>query len=62
MAYALTENTDEEDKDDFCYSLQMTVDDVPQHDILLLLEDLNARVGCNNQKKESEKESWECTE
>ena len=40
MAYAtientdeenIDENTDEEDKDDFYYSLQMTVDDVPQH-------------------------------
>ena len=48
MAYA-----DEEHKDDFYYSLQMTVDDVPQHDVLLLLGDLSARVGCNNKNRES---------
>ena len=43
VAYAPIENADEEDKDDFHYSLQMTVDDVPRHDVLLLLGDLNAR-------------------
>ena len=46
VAYTLTENADEEDKDYFYYLLQMTVDNVPQHDVLLLLVDLNAGVGC----------------
>ena len=52
MAYAPNENADEEDKEDFYYSLQMTVDNVPRHDVLLLLGDLNARVGYNNKKRE----------
>ena len=52
VAYTDTENADEEDKDDFYYSLQMTVDDIPRHDVLLLLGDFNARVGCNNKNRE----------
>ena len=52
MAYAPIKNAGEEDKDGFSYSLQMTVDDVPQHDVLLLLGDLSARVGCNNENRE----------
>ena len=58
--YAPSENVDadEEDKDDFYYSLQMTVDDVPRHDVLLLLADLNARVGCNNKNRESHGKAW----
>ena len=51
MAYAPIENADEEDKNDFYYSLQMTVDDIPQHDILLLLGDLSVRVGCSNKNR-----------
>ena len=30
----------------------MTIDNVPQHDVLLLLVDLNARVGCNNKNRD----------
>ena len=48
-----TENADEEDKDDFYYSLHRIVDDVLRHDILLLLGDLSVRVGCNNKNRES---------
>ena len=46
------ENSDEEDKDDFYYTLQMTVDDVPRNDVLLLPGDLSARVRCNNKNRE----------
>ena len=52
VAYALIECADEEVMDDLCYSLQMIVSDVPRHDDLLLLGDLNARVGCNINKRE----------
>ena len=52
VAYASTENTDQQDKDDLFYSLQMTVVDVPWHDVLLLLGDLISRVGCNNKNRE----------
>ena len=52
MAFAPNKNADEEDKDVFYYSQQMTVDDVPRHDILLLLGDINASVGCNNKNRE----------
>ena len=52
VAYATIENADEEDNDDFHYSLKMTVDDVPRLDVLLLLENLDVRVGCNNKDSE----------
>ena len=56
VAHAPTENANEEDKDDFYYSLLMIFDDIPRHEVLLLLGDLNVRVGCNNNKN---RESWE---
>ena len=52
MAFASIENADEEDKDCFYYSLQMTDDDVPRNDVLLMLGDLNARVGCNDKNRD----------
>ena len=52
MAYAPVENADEENKDDFYYSMQMTVDDVPRHDVLLLLGDHDAMTGYNNKNRE----------
>ena len=30
----------------------MTIDDAPRHDVLLLLGDLNASIGCSNQNRE----------
>ena len=53
VAYTPIEDTDEEDKDDFYYSLQMTVDDVPRHAVVLLLGDLNAGVEYSNKNRES---------
>ena len=52
MAYTPIENTYEEDKDDFYYSLQLTADDVPRHAVMLLLGDLKAGVGCSNKNRE----------
>ena len=52
VAYDPIENADEEDKDNFYYSLQMTVDNFPRHEILLLHGDLNASVGCNKKNRE----------
>ena len=52
VAYASIEYMDEEDKDDFYNSLQMTNDDVPQDDVLLLLGDLNAWAGCCDKSRE----------
>ena len=60
VSNAPIENADEEYKDDLFHSLQMTVDDVPRHDVLLLLVELNARVGCTN--KNRERVSWESME
>ena len=39
-------------KDDFYYLLQKRVDDIPRYDVLLLLDDLIARIGCNNKNRE----------
>ena len=36
----------------FHFSLQMTVNDVPRNEVLLLLGDLRTRVECNNKNKE----------
>ena len=46
------EDADIEDKDGVNYSLQMTDDEVPRHDVLLLHGELSARVGCNNKTRE----------
>ena len=35
----------------------MTVDDVPLNDVLLMLGELNARVGCNNKNRDMGMES-----
>ena len=58
VTYAPIENADEEDKDDFYYSLQMTVDDVPRHDLMLLLRDPSERVGCYNKNRERVMEKY----
>ena len=40
VAFAPIENSDEEDKDDFYYSLHMSIGDVPRHYVLYCLETL----------------------
>ena len=52
VAYAPTENANDEDKDQFYEALQTTVEGIPKHDVLLLMGDMNARVGSNNKDRE----------
>ena len=52
VAYAPTENANDEDKDQFYEALQSTVEGIPKHDVLLLMGDMNARVGSNNKDRE----------
>ncbi|XP_064645936.1 craniofacial development protein 2-like [Lineus longissimus] len=51
--YAPTEVADDADKDDFYDGLQSTIDRIPNHDVLLLLGDFNARLGSDNAGRES---------
>ena len=53
VGYAPTENADEEAKDDVYDSLQFVTEGIPKHDVLLMLGDFNARVGSNNENRES---------
>ena len=48
VSYAPTEDAEEADKDIFYDQLQAVTDEVPTHDLLMALEDLNARSGYNN--------------
>ena len=53
QCYAPTNEAEEETKDTFYEQLQSVVDKVPKHDLLLVMGDVNAKVGCNNQGRES---------
>ena len=50
--YAPTEEAEKEKKDNFYDSLQSTLEDVPKHDVLVVLGDFNARVGSDNTDRE----------
>ncbi|XP_062609792.1 craniofacial development protein 2-like [Saccostrea cucullata] len=50
-AYAPTDNAEEEAKDNFYSSLQAVLDDIPRHDVTLLMGDFNARVGRVNHNR-----------
>ena len=52
VAYAPIEHADEEDKDQFYSALQAALEDIPSHDVLLLMGNFNARVGNNNEQRE----------
>ena len=45
QVYAPTNEADDEVKDDFYEQLQKIVDEVPRHDMLLVIGDWNAKVG-----------------
>ena len=48
QCYSPTEDADDEDKDEFYTQLQGVLLAVPKHDILLVMGDLNAKVGSDN--------------
>ena len=54
QVYAPTNNADEDEKEDFYFSLQAIVNTVPKRDILLIMGDLNAKVGSERLGRESE--------
>lgn len=49
--YAPTEDTTEDEKDAFYKKLQEAVDETPSHNVLLIMGDLNAKVGADNKGK-----------
>ena len=49
QVYAPTEDADEDDKDKFYDQLQDTIDDIPSHNIKLLIGDMNAQISNNRQ-------------
>ena len=49
QVYAPTEDADEAEKDKFYDQLQNTIDDIPNHDIKLLIGDINAQINDNRQ-------------
>ena len=53
VCYAPTEVAESADKEAFYDKLQETVESTPRHDVLLVLGDLNAKVGQDNTGKES---------
>ena len=52
VCYAPTEEAEEEDKDSFYDRLQAITENIKSHDMLIVLGDLNARVGVENEGRE----------
>ena len=53
QVYAPTNEANDEDKEHFYEQLQAVVDGVPKHDILIVMGDLNAKVGDKNEGYEN---------
>ncbi|XP_071161040.1 craniofacial development protein 2-like [Mytilus edulis] len=51
--YAQTNNAKDDTKDDFNEQLQTAISKVPQHDMLVIMGDLNANVGSDNTDSEN---------
>ncbi|XP_076028391.1 uncharacterized protein LOC143017487 [Oratosquilla oratoria] len=45
VAYAPTNDSNEQDKNDFYEKLQEVTDEIPKHDVAIILGDMNAKVG-----------------
>ncbi|XP_048770307.2 craniofacial development protein 2-like [Ostrea edulis] len=54
QVYAPTNEAEESEKDDFYNALQATVDKTPKRDILIIMGDLNAKVGSDGVGRETE--------
>lgn len=52
QVYALTNDADNESKENFYEQLQRKVETTPRHDVLIVMGDLNAKIGEDN-------EGWE---
>ena len=48
QCYAPTNEADPQEKDDWYEQLQYTISKVPQHDVLMVIGDMNAKVGSDN--------------
>ena len=53
QVYAPTNEADDEVKDDFYEQLQKIMDEVPRHDMLLVIGDWNAKVGEQQLKRKA---------
>ena len=51
VCYAPIEKAEEEEKDQFYEQLQSAIEDVPTHDMLLIIGYLNARTGSSNRDR-----------